>query len=121
MNSLTKITLRKFLDEDLTFKKRTEAVASDVFGTKKVTYTEYPIKGLIRVITLEDLRFLPPGVLEVGNARGFFYKEYETVDGIKKIEPADIIVKNGVEWKVERILPFPIHGEELIEARLVRA
>jgi len=119
-----RVGLKHMLRTKLKLKKRKEASIDNQFATAEITYDEFDIVGEMYVITAEDLWFMPPGILEIGHARGWFYPEYEVTDPetglpIKiRVEPLDIIGWDDDEWEVMEVMDHKIQGITiLIEAR----
>lgn len=68
--------LKKILRQECTLRKKTVAMITDEYEQGIESFVEYQIDHCeIQPITSEDLVYLPPGILNIGDARGWF-KEF---------------------------------------------
>jgi len=94
------VSLYKSLQQTVTLKKVTKTEVDSEYGLTSETVKEYSIKALINVLTEYDLRYLLTGELNVGDARGYFMKEYTVGDETVSVEVGDRIVFKGTEYDV---------------------
>lgn len=96
--------IKKLLKQTCTILKVTETQVDDEYGQTEESTISHSIIGEIQPITSEDLSFLPPGVLNVGDAIGFFKEIFITEDCIQDFtvesnysfgDPANIEITEG--------------------------
>jgi len=107
--------VRKQLRGKVTLLKVKEIIdETDEYGQEtKESITKFSLKAQIDVITPEDLTWLPPGLLRVGDARGFFLPYY-TLDGKKiSVDLKDYIVFDQHTFVVDRIEDI-FYGKDIV-------
>jgi hypothetical protein len=99
-----KQVITKMLRHRVTLKKVSKAEGEDAWGTPStVVKKEYTVRASLAPIRLEDLAFLPPGVLKEGDLRIFFLPSYK-VDGETVVpEAMDLVSYNGVDYEIRSI------------------
>ena len=117
-----KLQIRKLLSDQITLVKVTESEISEDWGDTKITTTEYTITGKIVPVTTEDLRFLPSGLLDLGDARGYFLPSYTVDQTTVTVDTGDRIKYLDIEYEVTEITRhIDENGNELYrECRLRR-
>jgi hypothetical protein len=64
---------KAYLRQHSTLRKKTVAMINDQYEQGIESFTEYPVLNCeIQPVTSEDLVWLQPGILNVGDARGWF-------------------------------------------------
>jgi hypothetical protein len=89
----------------VTLRKTTRVSSEDVWTLEEETYTEYSIRAHMEVLTLYDLTFLPIGMVEAGDTRGYFLPYYITTDGNIAVNVDDTIIWKGHKWRVYAVYP----------------
>ena len=108
--------IRKILDAEVTLHKITvsEIASSDPFGqVEEGEEIISKIPAQIQVITLQDLAYLPPGVVSEGDAWGFFLPSFEVDAKSYTVEVNDYITFKGVKYLVQRVEDH-YQGEERV-------
>jgi len=94
------------LTQKVTLKKVTVSGGTDVWGEPTETVSEYLIDAYIVPLTVEDLRYLSPGVYSFGDMRGYFLQEYQVEVGKVQVRSGDRIIFNNNEYIVETIVDY---------------
>jgi len=88
--------INRLLIHTATLRKKTKTVIDDKWGDAEVTWTEYEIKCVFQPWRRgEDIISELKGIAEVGDARAWVKKEYETEDGTIIVEKADELMKEN--------------------------
>jgi len=86
------------------------------YGQTTTTGTTFTIKAEIQPITSQDIIDIPPGMLEIGDAIGFFQKEYLLEGSVYTIKSEDLIIAGGTTYEVQTITNF-YQGDRIIYRR----
>lgn len=98
--------LKKTWKCDVTLHKISSSSIDDEFGQTTDTETTYDIKAEIQSITLEDIMFLPAGMVSEGDAWGFFSPTY-TLEGQSIVVAVnDYITFKSIKYLVQTITDF---------------
>lgn len=126
------IVLKRLINQDITLRKWTETQEDDLAGTITRVATDYTIRGAVYNNPLEYTYWATMGGLQVGEARGFFFKEYEIDTGepphavaepedLVSVAEGDYIVDvNDYEYEVTRISHHTDWGYTVVVATLQR-
>jgi hypothetical protein len=112
--------LRQILTDTITLKKKTEVSIDTEYGIKEESYTEYSVKGLVLPTFIEEVRWVPPGFVEIGDARGFLYPSYTIDEDVITPERGDRIVFEDTEYHIDNKKRFRAYGIEYLECLLRR-
>jgi len=113
MLKVPSLSLKKLMRKDVVIIKYSLSGTEDAHGQKTRTKVgEYPVKAEIQEITAEDLSYMVPGVLEVGDAFGFFLPKYISRGVEITIEVEDEVMWNSKVWRVEKIENYDYGGKE---------
>ena len=112
--------LRQILTDNLILKKTSESSIDTEYGIKEETYTEYDIKGLVLPTFIEEVRWIPPGYIEIGDARGFLYPSYIINEETITPQRGDRIVFEDTEYHIDNKKRFRAYGIEYLECVLRR-
>jgi len=115
---------KKLLKSTVQLVKITETMISNTipvseyeeYGQTEVTGSTFTIKAEIQPITEKDLISLPPGMLEVGDAIGFFLKEYVLEGTTYTIEPEDLIIAGSITYEVQTVTDY-FQGNDVVFRR----
>lgn len=107
--------MKKFLNRNVTLEKVTETEIEysgtvDPYGMTEVTKETFTVRAEIQYVTMEDLQFMPPGILTIGDAIGYFLTYYDLEGQIITIDPNDIIKDGDNILRVDTILDHT-HGK----------
>jgi len=105
---------KRILRSTVQFIKVTETMISNTipvseyeeYGQSDVSHSTFRIKAEIQPITEKDLVSLPSGMLEIGDAIGFFQKEYRLEGKIYTVQPEDLITAGGIQYEVQTITDY---------------
>jgi hypothetical protein len=99
----------------------TESVIDTDYGITENSYTDYTVKGIITPTYIEEVRWIPPGFIEVGDARGFLHPTYD-IDGIVVTpERGDrLLGEDGTVYQIDDKRHWKHFGIEYLECRLRR-
>lgn len=86
------------------------------YGQTEITGSTFTIKAEIQPITEKDIIPLAPGILEVGDAIGFFLKEYNLEGTVYTVDVDDLIIANGIEYEVQSITDY-FQGNKIVFRR----
>jgi len=126
------ILMRRLLRQTITISKLTEVETSAPYGSVRRTRTDYDVRGAVYTNPMEYSYWTTLGGMDYGEARGFFFKEYEKDTGEPPHgvpEPENLIVieesdwvtdENGVEWEITRLNYHTEWGYTVVEAILRR-
>ncbi len=99
--------IRRMMIHTVTLRKRVKVEQSDKWGDAETDFTEYEIKCVFEPWRRgEDLIFSPKGIGELGDARAWIMKEYETEDGPISVEKDDEITYEGDNYVVMQLFPY---------------
>ena len=115
MGIVTKVPpkiLRKYLKDDLVLRKVTKTEDTE-WGQPDYSTSDYSIKGIVYELILDDLTFLPPGIVKEGDISVVLLPEYAI--GASKITPEsmDRIVYLGKEFEI-RVLSDIVDGNKVL-------
>jgi len=114
--------IRHSLRHTVTLRKITPVDTTDAYAPEEETYAEYSIRAYMQVLTLYDLTWLPVGLVEEGDARGYFLPSYTIGTETIRVEIRDIIVWDNVEWRVFSITShYNELGQEVYREAYMRA
>jgi len=104
LKAYPKIGLKKIFKKDVNLIRHTETSSSDAYGQATMVPSEtFPLKAEIIEVTAEDLLYLPPGALNIGDAWGYFLPSYISKGREVIIQVGDVVQWNSKEWRIERI------------------
>lgn len=112
--------INRLLIHTVTLRKTTKTVLSDKWGDTERTWIEYEIKCMFQPWRRgEDLISELKGIAEVGDAKAWVKKEYETKDGTITVEKEDEMLYEGKYYRVVQTFPYVDGtGARLYELRL---
>lgn len=112
MLKVPSLSLKKILRKEVIVIKYSLAGSEDAHGQKERTKIgEFPVRAEIQELTAEDLSYIVPGVLEIGDAFGFFLPKYISEGQEITVNVEDEVKWNEKVWRVERIESFT-YGEK---------
>ena len=126
------ILLKRLLRQRITISKLTETEASPTYGTIVRNRTDYQVRGAVYTNPMEYSYWATLGGMDIGEARGFFFRQYEKDTGepphgvpepenLVTIEESDWITdENGVEWEITRLNYHSEWNYTLVDAILRR-
>ena len=122
-NAMLKIppsyVLKKILKKEVTLTKYTYSDGEDAYGQRSRSVSgTYKIKAEIQEITSEDLAYVVPGTMSVGDAFGFFLPTYLVQGKNISIEAEDEITWNSKTWRIDSIEDY-YYGEKIWYKRAV--
>ena len=101
------IGLKKIFKKEVYLIRNSETASEDAYGQAELIPQEtFPLKAEIIEITSEDLMYYPPGVLEIGDAWGYFLPSYYSKGRTVTIQIGDFIEWDNKQWRIERIEDF---------------
>lgn len=104
--------LKKIFKKKVTLTKYSYSNEDDAYGQGERSVSDtYSISAEIQEITSEDLAFVVPGVMEIGDAFGYFLPYYLVKGKEIAIEAEDEITWNGKTWRIDRIEDY-YYGEK---------
>ena len=111
--------LRRILTENITLKKKEETELDTEYGSVTKAYTSYTVRGLVIPTSVDEVRWIAPGYIHIGDARGFFYPSYE-IDEDTTISPVigDRVVWEGDEYTIDKINHYRAYSIEFLECTL---
>jgi len=112
--------LSSILKNNYILKKVEEIIIDEIYGTTQSIDTSYEIQGLIIPLTVEDLRYELSGIYKVGDARGYFLKEFAIGTKILSIETNDILVDGSINYRADLYNDYKWSTIELREVFLRR-
>jgi type IV secretory pathway TrbF-like protein len=106
-----KVTLEKYSIEEST----------DSYGqTEETLVGSYQIDAEIQEVTAEDLVYMRPGVVEVGDAWGYFLPSYLVQGQTVTVEVEDIVKWNNKAWRIDRIEDYYLGGQLMYKRALMK-
>jgi len=107
----------KILVNKVTLRKVTLTEEGDIWGGVESSYTDYPdLKCLLRIVTLDDLRFMPVGIIDVGDIRVLMKWEYTVGAVTFSPEINDEIIYDNKRYSIYRVIPHLSHsGDKLFK------
>lgn len=126
------IVLKRLIPGTVTLRKWTETERSGTYGTITRTSTDYTIRGAVYSNPLEYSYWASLGGIDVGEARGFFFLNYEEDTGeppygvaepedLIRVEDEDYVIdENSVEWEITRLTNHTAWNYTLVVANLRR-
>lgn len=113
--------INRLMIHTVTLRKRVKIpIANDRWGDQDDTFTDYTIKCVFHPWRRgEDILFEMKGVGEVGDARGWFKKEYIVDDVTIIVANEDEIIHEGDYYEIKQLYPYiDGTGNKMFEARL---
>jgi len=96
--------LKKFFKKGVTLTKYSYSDGEDAYGQKSKTTTgTYTLEAEIQEIRSEDLAYMRPGLVELGDAWGFFLPSYTKKGKTVTVEIGDEVTWNSKTWRVDYI------------------
>ena len=126
------ILLKRIFRKNIQVHKLTEVEASALYGTTRKTRTTYTVRAAVYTHPMEYSFWASAGPMDIGEARGFFFKEYEKDTGepphnvaepenLITIEESDWITdEDGIEWEITRLNYFSEWNYTVVQATLKR-
>lgn len=117
LKPLPEFILRKLFRKKVTLKKYSKTGTDDAYGQKEDQLIgTYVIEAEIQEITAYDLAYVVPGILQVGDAMGYFLPQYFVDGRYITVEVEDRVTWNNKTWRVEKIEDF-YYGDKLMHKR----
>ena len=112
--------MNRLLIHTVTLRKRSKTLIDGHWRDQEDTFSEYEVKCVFQPWRRgEDLLFELKGVGEVGDARAWFKKEYETEDGTISVALEDEVYYEGFYYEIKQLYPYiDGTGNKMYEARL---
>lgn len=104
IKSIPRWQYRKTLRHDITLYKTTmTTIGDDEYDQKTETYQSYSIKAEVQPITLNELKDMPPGLMNLGDAWGYFLPSYYIQGQTITVEPEDEILCETIRYEVVKV------------------
>ena len=99
-----KYVLKKILKKEVTLTKYTYSNGEDAYGQRSQSVSgTYAINAEIQEITSEDLAYVVPGTMSIGDAFGFFLPSYLVKGKTISIAVDDEISWNNKTWRIDQV------------------
>jgi len=107
----------KLLKNKITLRKITLTEQGTIWGGVDETHTDYSdLPCLLRIVSLEDLRFMPVGIIDAGDIRVLMKWEYTVGATTLTPEVGDEIIYDNEKYSIYRVIPHVSHlGDKLFK------
>lgn len=112
--------LLKSTGSKVTLHKVTENLIDDEFGQTQVSEFTFQIYAEVQDITLEDMSYLPAGMVKEGDKWGYFSPIYYFEGDPYEVKVNDYITFKGIKYLVVRIEDSYMAGETVARRALLR-